>query len=92
MGKPHFSLSVFKKKPINKMDSDILQGLIGQGGMVLSKRGEIRRKFYTHGVMRHWKRLSREVVDASFLETRLDGALDNMIEWLTTLPMDLNGL
>jgi len=50
--RPHFSLSVFKKELISKVESDILQGLIGRGGMVLSKSGEIRRKFYTDGVTR----------------------------------------
>ncbi|KFQ72207.1 hypothetical protein N335_13698, partial [Phaethon lepturus] len=42
---------------------------------------DIRKKFFTIGVMRQWNRLSREVVDASSLEVfkaRLDGALSNL--------------
>jgi len=42
----------------------------------------IRKKFFTMGVVIHWNRLSREVVDAPFLETfkvRLDAALSNLI-------------
>ena len=36
------------------------------------------------GVVRHWPRLPREVVDAPSLQTfkvGLDGALSNLIEW-----------
>ncbi|KFW69833.1 hypothetical protein AS28_02524, partial [Pygoscelis adeliae] len=45
-------------------------------------RLDIRKKFFTVGVARHWNRLPREVVDAPSLETfkaRLDGALSNLI-------------
>ncbi|KFM09350.1 hypothetical protein AS27_03385, partial [Aptenodytes forsteri] len=43
---------------------------------------DIRKKFFTPRVVKHWNRLPREVVDAPSLETfkaRLDGALSNLI-------------
>ena len=43
---------------------------------------DIKGKFFTQGVMRCWNRLSREAVDAPFLElfkTRLDGTLGNLV-------------
>ncbi|KFQ05872.1 hypothetical protein N330_10053, partial [Leptosomus discolor] len=45
-------------------------------------RLDIRKKFFTLRVVRHWKRLPKEVVDAPSLEvfkTRLDGALSNLV-------------
>jgi len=43
---------------------------------------DIKRKFFTVGVVKYWNRLSRDVVDAPSLETlkdRVDGALSNLI-------------
>ncbi|KFW70440.1 hypothetical protein AS28_13085, partial [Pygoscelis adeliae] len=45
-------------------------------------RLDMRKKFFTMRVMRHWNRLPREAVDAPSLEVfkaRLDGALSNMV-------------
>ncbi|KFP12162.1 hypothetical protein Z169_13735, partial [Egretta garzetta] len=45
-------------------------------------RLDIRKKFFTMRVVKHWNSLAREVVEAPSLETfkaRLDGALSNLI-------------
>ncbi|KGL87321.1 hypothetical protein N301_04949, partial [Charadrius vociferus] len=45
-------------------------------------RLDIRKKFFTVRVVRHWNRLPREAVDALSLEVfkaRLDGALSNLV-------------
>ncbi|KFR05657.1 hypothetical protein Y956_02777, partial [Nipponia nippon] len=45
-------------------------------------RLDIRKKFFTMRVVRHWKRLPREAVDDPSLEAfkvRLDRALSNLI-------------
>ncbi|KFQ15483.1 hypothetical protein N330_05959, partial [Leptosomus discolor] len=45
-------------------------------------RLDIRKKFFTPRVVRHWNRLPKEVVDAPSLEvfkTSLDGALSNLV-------------
>ncbi|KFZ55636.1 hypothetical protein N338_13271, partial [Podiceps cristatus] len=45
-------------------------------------RLDIRKKFFTMRVVRHWNRLPREAVDAPSLEVfkaRLDGALSSLV-------------
>ncbi|KFV41735.1 hypothetical protein N341_02230, partial [Tyto alba] len=45
-------------------------------------RLDIRKKFFTVRVVRHWHRLPREAVAAPSLEAfkaRLDGALSNLV-------------
>ncbi|GAB0203446.1 hypothetical protein GRJ2_002810200 [Grus japonensis] len=45
-------------------------------------RLDMRKKFFTMRVVRHWNRLAREAVDAPSLEVfkaRLDGALGNLV-------------
>jgi len=43
---------------------------------------DTRENFFTMSLVKHWKRLPREVLDALSLETfkaRLDGALSNLL-------------
>ncbi|KFQ91958.1 hypothetical protein Y956_15979, partial [Nipponia nippon] len=43
---------------------------------------DVRKKFFTRRVVRHWNRLPREAVDAPSLavfKARLDGALSNLV-------------
>jgi len=51
-------------------------------------RLDIRRKFFTQGVVTHWNRLPKEAVDAPSLQAfkaRLDVALGSLVWWLVTL-------
>ena len=55
-------------------------------------RLDIRKKFFTMRVVKHWHRLPREAVAAAYLEVfkaRLDGALSNLVSW--KMPLLLAG-
>jgi len=53
-------------------------------------RLDIRKKFFTMRVVKHWHRLPREAVAAPSLavfKARLDGALSNLVWWKMSLLM-----
>ena len=55
-------------------------------------RLDIKRKFFTEGVVRPWHGLPRRIVDAPSLEVlkaRLDGALGSLSWWEMSLPHDM---
>ena len=78
----------YLRGPTGKLERDCLQGQVVMGprgnGLKLKEsrfRLDIRKKFLTVRVVRHWHGLSREAVDAPSLEVfqaRLDGALGNL--------------
>ena len=53
-------------------------------------RLDIRKKFFTVKIVKHWNKLPSEVADAPSLEmlkARLDGALRNMVQREVSLPI-----
>ena len=53
-------------------------------------RSDIRKKFFTMRVVKHWPRLPREAVGAPSLavfKARLDGALSTLVWWKMSLLM-----
>jgi len=77
------------KGPTKKPEGNFLQNLCSdrsRGNGFKLKEGrfrlDIRKKFFTMRVLRHWNTLPREAVDAPSLEVfkaRLDGALSNLV-------------
>lgn len=54
-------------------------------------RLDVKKKFFTVRLVRHWNKFPRVVVDVLFLEVfkaKLDGASSNLIWWKLSLPMD----
>ena len=53
-------------------------------------RLDVRKKFFTVRVVRHWQRSPREAVAApslAVLKARLDGALSTLVWWKDSQPM-----
>ena len=79
-------LKVAYKKDRDRLFSRAFSDRTSGNGFKLQEgrfRLDIRKKFFTMRVVKHWHRLPREVVNAPSLETfrvRLDGALSNLIE------------
>jgi len=77
------------KGPTGRMERDFSQGCVeigqGENGSKLKEgrfRLDIRKKFFTMRVVKHWHRLPREAVDAPSLavfKARLDGAVSNLV-------------
>ncbi|KFQ55761.1 hypothetical protein N334_08862, partial [Pelecanus crispus] len=73
------------RKDRDKLFSKACGDSTGYNGFKLKERRfrlDIRKKFFTMRVVKHWNRLPREVEEAPSLETfqvRLDGALSNLI-------------
>jgi len=85
-------MSAFSHKVIPHLEGHIIPLFIRVGsdrtkgnGFKLEEgrfRLDIKKKLFTVRLVRHWHRLSSEVVDASSLETfkvRLDGAVSNLV-------------
>jgi len=88
-GRPYFSISILKETT-SKKDGDRLFSRAccnrTRGDVFKLKEGRfrlaVRKKFFTMRLVRHWKKLPREVVDAPSLEVfkaRFDGALRNLV-------------
>jgi len=104
LGRPHCSLSVkgaYKKNGEGIFTSACSDKTRGYGFKLKEGRLrlDIRKKFFMMRVVRHWRRLPREVVDAPSLavfKARLDGALSNLVWWKVSLLMagrlELEGL
>jgi len=54
-------------------------------------RLDIRKKFFTMKMVKHWNRLPREVAPLETFKVRLDGALSNLI-WLKMSLLIAGGL
>jgi len=87
-GRPYSSLSVLKgayRKDGENIFSRACCNRTRRNGFKVREgrfRLDIRKKYFTMRVVKHWKRLPREVVEAPSLETfkaRLDGALRSLV-------------
>ncbi|KAK4830076.1 hypothetical protein QYF61_008414 [Mycteria americana] len=84
-GRPYSSLPGAYRKDGDRLFSKACCDRTRSNGFKLREgrfRLDLRKKFFTMRVVKHWNRLPREVVEAPSLETfkvRLDGALSNLI-------------